>query len=117
MISTSAGMKPLRYSLNDRKSESFVRELFENAGVIIGGSAPQDITVHDPAFYTRVLRDGSLGIGEAYMDGQWDSNALDETMYRLLLAKLDVAARNNRKLVVHTNQSQTVQLPDRVSCV
>lgn len=31
------------------------------------------INVHDPAFYRRVLWGGSLGAGEAYLDGQWTS--------------------------------------------
>ena len=26
----------------------------------------------------RVLRDGTLGVGEAYIDGWWDCDALDQ---------------------------------------
>ena len=31
------------------------------------------VTVHDPRFYARVLRSGSVGLGEAYADGWWDT--------------------------------------------
>jgi len=31
------------------------------------------VVVHDPGFYVRLARDGSIGLGEAYADGQWDS--------------------------------------------
>lgn len=40
------------------------------------GRAPgpeAEVQVHDPAFYARALRGGTVGAGEAYMDGQWSS--------------------------------------------
>src|SRR5262249_52914759 len=36
--------------------------------------------------YLRALRDGSLGVGESYMDGDWDCERLDELVYRVLAA-------------------------------
>lgn len=39
--------------------------------------------VHDASVYRRILRHGSLGLGEAYMDGLWDAERLDETFTRL----------------------------------
>ena len=42
------------------------------ADVEIGGHHPWDIHVHNDRFYARVLAKGSLGLGEAYMDGWWD---------------------------------------------
>ncbi len=67
-----------------RRAESLIRELFEAAGVRIDGSSRHDLQVHDPRFYRRVLMDGNLGLGEAYMDGFWDSPAPDEMIERLL---------------------------------
>ncbi len=63
--------------------ERTVRELLAVAGVEIGGARPWDVQVHDPAFYRRVLAAGSLGLGESYMDGQWDCQQLDELSARL----------------------------------
>src|SRR4051794_8607016 len=39
---------------------------------------PIDVTVHvhDPRTYTRVLRAGSVGLGDTYADGWWDTDDL-----------------------------------------
>ena len=69
--------------------ESKLRALLESAGIAIGGSNPWDITVHNPHFYKRVVTESHLGIGESYMDGWWDCEALDQFFYRVLRARLD----------------------------
>jgi len=69
-------------------SERLVRRLLQQAEITIGGVAPHDIIVHDKRVYARVIRDGSLGLGEAYVEGWWDSPALDETLTRILWARL-----------------------------
>ena len=61
-----------------------LRELAARAKVAFNGDRPWDIRVHNPVFYQRVLRGGSLGLGESYVDGLWDADALDETIARLL---------------------------------
>jgi len=69
-------------------SERLVRALLEKAGIAVGGAAPHDIVVHDERVYARVIRGGSLGLGEAYVEGWWDSPAVDETLARILRAGL-----------------------------
>ena len=97
-------------TLDNSKSETFVRELFATAGVEIGGNQPHDIQVHDKAFYTRLFIDGTLGIGETYMDGMWDADALDEAMSLLLAARLDIVARGNLKIIFHTAKAKLLNL-------
>jgi hypothetical protein len=63
-----------------------LQRLASLADVAFNGARPWDIWVHDPTLYGRVLRGGSRGLGEAYMDGLWDSNQLDETLTRLVRA-------------------------------
>ena len=63
--------------------------LLEPADVVLGGSRPWDIVVHDPRMAARVLAQGSLGAGEAYMDGWWDCERLDDMLARLLRSGLD----------------------------
>jgi cyclopropane-fatty-acyl-phospholipid synthase len=75
-----------RQALN--RFRSVVETLFSEAGVIIDGDRPGDIAVHDDRFYQRLLRDGSLGMGESYMDGWWDCPQVDELIARLLRAGL-----------------------------
>lgn len=64
-------------------------ELFSRAGITVNGPNPWDIHIHDERFYTRLLRDKSLALGEAYMDGLWRCKQLCEFICRLLNAKLD----------------------------
>ena len=66
-----------------------VTALLAEADVQVGGSRPWDLQVHDPHFYARVLGQGSLGLGESYMDGWWDSASLDGMLVRVLEAQLD----------------------------
>jgi len=63
--------------------------LIERADIRFNGPRPWDIQVRDASLYERLMRQGSLGFGEAYMDGAWESERLDETFYRILCADLD----------------------------
>lgn len=68
-------------------------EILERAGVTLNGTRPWDIQVHDERLYARVFAQGPLGLGEAYMDGWWDCDALDEFFARTLRADLQRAIR------------------------
>lgn len=75
-------------TLTDNGAPQWIVDRLAKAGIRIGGDAPWDITVHDPAFYRQVLLRGSLGLGETYMDGLWDVPELDEFFHRVLRAGL-----------------------------
>jgi cyclopropane-fatty-acyl-phospholipid synthase len=62
--------------------------LLEDAEVAIDGNRPWDIRVKDSRFYRRIFSQGSLGFGETYMDGWWETESLDQLVYRLLRARL-----------------------------
>ncbi|PDO90445.1 cyclopropane fatty acyl phospholipid synthase [Kosakonia pseudosacchari] len=66
-----------------------VQELLSQAGIRINGPEPWDIRVHDTRFFKRVLQQGSLGLGESYMEGWWDCKQLDAFFDKLLRARLD----------------------------
>lgn len=70
-------------------ARTFVENLLKKADVRIGGDRPQDITVHDERLFNRAIRHGTLGLGEAYMDGWWDANELDTFIKTVLAAHLD----------------------------
>src|SRR4029078_1261736 len=71
------GALPVLSDSGFKSAEGFVRSLLERAGIPAGGGPPQDLAVPDRRFYARVVRNGSLGLGESYMDGWWDCAALD----------------------------------------
>ncbi|MDR6840921.1 cyclopropane fatty acyl phospholipid synthase [Pseudoxanthomonas sacheonensis] len=66
-----------------------VADLLESADVRIGSDRPWDLQVHDPHFYARVLGQGSLGLGESYMEGWWDAESLDGFLFHVLQARLE----------------------------
>jgi len=68
-------------------------ELLAAADVAINGSRPWDIQVHDERLYARALAHAELGLGEAYMDGWWDCEQLDECVCRFVRAALHIRIR------------------------
>jgi cyclopropane-fatty-acyl-phospholipid synthase len=73
-------------SLHFRKK---IETLLSRADVRIDGERPWDLTVHNDRFYARLLAQGPLGLGEAYMDGWWDCPKMDEFFFRVLSARLE----------------------------
>jgi cyclopropane-fatty-acyl-phospholipid synthase len=70
------------------RGRDVVAALLEEADVRLDGDRAWDLTVNDDRLYSRILAEGSLGAGEAYMDGWWDCRRLDELFERLLRARL-----------------------------
>ncbi len=66
--------------------KGMAERLLNTMDIRINGHRPWDIQVHHEGLYQRVVAQGSLGLGEAYMEGWWDCEALDETFSRLLRA-------------------------------
>lgn len=71
-----------------------VSDVLERADVSIDGNSPGDIRVHDERLFDRLIAQGSLGLGEAYMDGWWDCENLDVFFAKLLRTGADEAARS-----------------------
>jgi len=96
-----------------------VEELLAGTGIEIGGSHPWDIRVRDDRFYGRVLKDGSLGLGEAYMEGWWDCDQIDEFICRLLRANLQEKVRRNaRTLLLYIfARAVNLQSPSRAGII
>lgn len=69
--------------------EQWLTEQLAKAGLIINGPHPWDPQIHNTDVYYRAFREGSLGIGEAYMDGWWDCEQLDELISRAVSAQLE----------------------------
>lgn len=78
-----------------------VERLLESADVRIDGDRAWDMQVHNPRLYARLLAQGSLGLGESYMDGWWDCPSLDWLLFRLLDARLEQRVRGAAALVDH----------------
>ena len=95
------------------RSEHVIRELLDSAGIEVNGSNPWDIQIHDARLYDRVLREVDLGLGEAYMDGWWDCEAIDQLVTRVFLADLPSKLKGNWKLLLHAAGARFLNLQSR----
>ncbi len=95
MAANGAGLpapRPFR-GKNVKSVRDRLASLLEAADVRLDGTRPWDIQVRSEAFPARVLAHGSLGLGESYMDGDWDCEQPDAMLARLLGARLDRRVR------------------------
>jgi cyclopropane-fatty-acyl-phospholipid synthase len=76
------------FTMFDKSLRTWTEEILCIADVKIDGDRSWDIAVHNENFYRRVLRQGSLGLGESYMDGWWDCGELDQLVLKILAADL-----------------------------
>jgi cyclopropane-fatty-acyl-phospholipid synthase len=109
----NAEQREVRHSVVEDTAEEIVTEAFARAGIEFGGSHPWDIQVHNPEFYGRVLRDGSLGLGESYMMGWWDAEALDQTMTKIVASKIEEEAPLNWRTAWAFVKSHILNLQSR----
>lgn len=79
--------------MRTEKLQQHVSSIIAPAGIQVNGTNPWDLQVHNDRFYQRVLSQGTLGLGESYMDGWWDCEQIDEFIFRALRADLYKTAR------------------------
>jgi cyclopropane-fatty-acyl-phospholipid synthase len=65
------------------------QKMLDPAGITLDGPNPWDPQVRNERLIMRMLLHGTLGAGEAYVDGDWECDRLDELSTRLLAAGLD----------------------------
>src|SRR3990167_2185341 len=79
-------------------AEDVVRKLLSQVTLTVNGGERHDPQVSDSRFFETALS-GSLGLGEAYMAGQWECEALDEFFFRLLRFRDQVKLPVNWQMV------------------
>ena len=95
------------------QKKAAVAELLQLAGITIDGNNPWDILVKDDRVYPALLREGSLGLGESYMEGWWDCEQVDQLVARLILADLENQVRQNSKFLLRMLLSRFVNFQDQ----
>jgi len=71
-----------------QRDRKWVEGLLGLADVRVNGDRPWDMRVADGRVFGRILREGTLGLGEAYVDGWWDAPKLDEFFHKVIAADL-----------------------------
>lgn len=92
------------------QAEKTIKSILKFADIKINGDKPWDMQVHNTRFYKRVLMENSLGLGESYMDGDWDSAKLEETLARIITAKLDQKVKKTLALAAFILKSKVVNV-------
>lgn len=83
------------------------------AGIKINGNNPWDIRVYNEKFHQRVLVQGSLGLGESYMDGWWDCETLDEFFFRVIRAQIQNRIKKNWALLYEVLLARALNMQSR----
>lgn len=119
----SVATQPTRNAGRPGASSSRERlgELLAGADIGLDGARPWDVRVNDERFYGMAFG-GSLAVGEAYMDGLWDCDRLDELVYRFRRANLEDKFKLGAdgmqvikaKLINLQNRSRSYGVGDRV---
>lgn len=82
--------------MTKEKALNRINNLLNSADIKVNGPNSWDIKIEDKflaPFYYRVIRYGSLGLGESYMDGWWNCEKLDEFFTKVLNVKLDKTSK------------------------
>src|SRR3989338_7704617 len=74
-----------------------VQKILSPLDIQINGNRPWDMIVYDQETYKRILSEGSLGLGESYINGGWDSLQLDEFFCKLTKDKPDIKLFNPQR--------------------
>lgn len=84
--------------------KQIIQDLLLIADIKVNGSRPWDMIIHNERLYGCLTKNVDLVLGEAYMDGWWDCQSLDEFFYRIFRSDLKTKALNHpnfwRSLIV-----------------
>ena len=69
--------------------ESYYQKLLDDIDVKINGTRPWDIGIKNSKMFKRILLNGSIGLGESYMDGWFDCEQLDVFFEKILRKGID----------------------------
>lgn len=69
--------------------DKLTRDILEPAGIKINGKEVWDPQIKNDKIFGRIAKQQSLGLGEAYMDGWWECNNLEEFFYRILSSSMN----------------------------
>lgn len=72
--------------------ERWATTLLTRAGVVLNGSRPFDPQVKNSRVFRRVFLWGSLGLGDAYVDGDWECEQLDVFFETIIRSGVDTHA-------------------------
>ncbi|MFI0488842.1 MAG: cyclopropane fatty acyl phospholipid synthase [Yersinia sp. (in: enterobacteria)] len=90
-----------------------VQELLRRADIEINGSRHFDIQINNPDFFKRILQEGSLALGESYMDGWWECERLDIFFHRVIRTGLEHQLPHHLKDILRIAAARIINLQSK----
>lgn len=81
-------------------AKNIIDQLLQPTGIKINGDQPWDVKINNEQVFSRIINDGVLGLGEAYMEKWWDCPALDEFFCRTVRADLEKKIKMKNWLLI-----------------
>lgn len=78
----------------------YAYELLNSSGIHLNGDNPWDIQIYNQDFYKHVLKYGSLGLGQAYMNHWWDCKQIDHFFERIIRADIESKVKSNKWMLL-----------------
>jgi cyclopropane-fatty-acyl-phospholipid synthase len=94
-------------------NEEWVNKLLKPSEIRINGNNPWDIKILNKKVYNRIKAEGSLGLGESYMEGWWECEALDQFFYKLFLGKVPSSIGFSLPLLFSVISSKVLNLQSK----
>lgn len=93
--------------------QRWLEEILALADVRIDGDRPWDIRIKDDSLAERIVAQGSLGLGESYMEGGWECKAMDVLFTKVLSAQLIKKVHPNLGVLAHAAKARLLNLQNR----
>lgn len=99
----SIGVVPLGIYFYGVKTKKIINHHLLEKDIQINGNRPWDIKVYNNKIFDLVASRGSLGLGESYINGWWDCEALDQFFYKLLTGSPLEISTNLQTVIAYLN--------------
>jgi cyclopropane-fatty-acyl-phospholipid synthase len=96
-----------------KSAEKQMTDLLATADIKVNGDRPWDIRIKNKGVFDRVASSGSLGLGEAYMDGWWECEALDHFFFNLLRHGIEQKFRTSLPVIANAIKAMIINRQSR----
>ncbi len=86
-------------SANIQRLRQRLQYILKDSGIILNGPNPWDPQIKNDRFYARIFANGSLGLGESYMDGWWECDRIDDLITRIFLYNIKSTFKINLPVI------------------
>ena len=85
-------------------------------GIRMNGGYPTDPQIHDESFYHQILSEGTIGLGEAFMEGKWSCQDLEgflEILAKRKVDRIDLSFKNILFFIVYRLKNLQTKLKSK----